>query len=148
MMYPQKDNESIESIIKSNQKWNVLEDFVDSHGNKHNVATTRTMFWTPPRILMFSIKMYDAKYRVKLDEELDLDPFIHPDSEYKNKKIKYSLFAMCSHIGSTRSGHYVAYTKHKNQWYFKDDICCRKVDIMNVCECFYIIMYKIIKVEE
>jgi len=57
MLYPEKQNQNLKDILKKNQDWNILEDFIDSKGKKHYVATTRTMFNTAPRILVFSKKM-------------------------------------------------------------------------------------------
>jgi ubiquitin C-terminal hydrolase len=145
MLFPDKDKSTIEEIISINQKWNVLEGYIDSKNNKHNVASTRTLYWTCPKVLIFSIKMYDSKYRVTLPEILDINPYIHQDSPIKNKAKKYYLFAMCSHMGSTRGGHYVAYTKHREQWYLKDDTSCCKVDDINLCDYFYIVMYKAVE---
>lgn len=142
MLTPEKNNQNIKDILKENQKWNVLEDFVDTKGLKHHVATTRRMFWQLPLVFVFSISMYNRKVKTKLEEELDLSEFIHPDSPHKSENNNYYLFAMSAHMGSTRGGHYISYAKHKGNWYMKDDISCSKVTHNILSDQFYIVMYK------
>jgi ubiquitin C-terminal hydrolase len=142
MLTPKKNNQTLEEMLTLNQNWNVLEDFVDSKGVRHHVATTRTLFWKLPRVFVFSISMYNEKINTRLNEEIDLAPFIHPDSKYKSTNNKYYLFAMSAHMGSTRGGHYISYTKHKDNWYVKDDISCSKVSHDILTDQFYLVMYK------
>ena len=139
MLYPEKQNQSLLDILKKNQGWNVLEDFIDSKGIKHHVATTRTMFNTAPRIIVFSIKMYTGKYKTTLPETFSLNEFIHPESKSVGK---YYLFGMCSHMGSLNGGHYISYTRHKGKWYIKDDTESKHIENINLCDYFYMIFYK------
>ena len=139
MLTPNKSLNFLE-ILKEHQKWNVLEDFVDTKGVKHHVATTRTMFWYTPSILVFSINMYTGKRRINLVDEFDSSEFVHPDSEYKN--IKYKLFATCKHQGSVGSGHYVSYVKHRDKWYLKDDETCNEIENFPFSDYHYLILYK------
>ena len=84
--------------------------------------------------------MYNEKIKTKLNENIDLKPFVHPDANVVNTN--YQLFSTCTHMGSNRGGHYIAYTKHKGNWYLKDDISCNKIDSINLLDFHYIIMYK------
>ena len=142
MMYPQESGKTLHELITHNQQWNTLEDYKDSKNIVHNIATTRTMFWTPPRILVFSLKMYNNKIKSKIDEIFDLNPYIHENSKFKNKDNQYYLFGMCSHMGSINGGHYISYTKHKEKWYIKDDESCNEVKNLKLEDHYYIIFYK------
>ena len=142
MLYPTKSGQLLSDLIKENQKWNTLDGFRDTKDIVHHVATTRSLIWTPPKILIFSIKMYGRKFKTKIEEDIILNNFMHKDSKYKNVLFKYNLFATCTHIGSPIGGHYIAYTKHKDIWYLKDDGNCRQINSMQLTDFHYIIMYK------
>lgn len=140
MLFPTRDNQSLDDMLSDNQQWNVLEGFKDTTGKVYNIATTRTLFWSCPRILIFSIKMYGKKYKTQLKNFFDLKNFIHPSAPPQNSM--YELFAMCTHIGSPNGGHYVAYTKHKGKWYLKDDANSFPIENINLCDYYYIVMFK------
>lgn len=142
MLYPTKPEQLLSELIKENQKWNTLEGFKDTKDVVHHVATTQSLIWTPPKILIFSIKMYGKKFKTKIEEDIILNNFLHKDSKYKNILLKYNLFATCTHIGSPNGGHYIAYTKHKDVWYLKDDENCRKIKSIPLTDFHYILMYK------
>jgi ubiquitin C-terminal hydrolase len=84
-------------------KWNTLENYQDGEGKVWNVAATRTTFESFPEILIFSTT---HKRTLTVKEEFS----------------NFKLFASCVHIGSQKGGHYMAYTKHKEKWYLKDDL--------------------------
>ena len=84
--------------------------------------------------------MYDGKTRITLTEDFDISKFVHPESEYKNTK--YSLFAMCKHHGSHHGGHYVAYTKHRGQWFMKNDGFCTKIEKYPESDYYYLALFK------
>ncbi len=134
MLQPQKHEQTISELIKSNQSWNTLEGFTDTSGITHHVAATRTTFWSLPEILILSVKMYGEKIKTTLEDEIILQD--------RDNNLKYQLFATCTHLGSERGGHYIAYTKHKGIWYLKDDISCTKVESIKLTDFHYIIMYK------
>ena len=71
-----------------------------------------------------------------------LNNFIHKDSDFKKTLLKYNLFATCTHLGSPSDGHYIAYTKHKDVWYLKDDTRCIKINSVPLIDFHYILMYK------
>ena len=142
MLYPTKGEQLLSDLIKENQKWNTLEGFRDTKEKVHHVATTQSLIWTSPKILIFSIKMYGQKFKTKIEENIILNNFIHKDSEFKKTLLKYNLFATCTHLGSPSGGHYIAYTKHKDVWYLKDDTRCIKINSVPLIDFHYILMYK------
>ena len=132
---------SLEDMLRSQLKWSILDGYEDSKGVKHNVATTRTMFHESPRILAFTIRMYGNKVMVNAPERFNLQPFINEKSPNRFESV-YDLFAMCTHHGSHHGGHYISYTKHKGQWYVKNDHLCQKVDTVPTNGYHYILLYK------
>lgn len=134
---------TLDKLITSNQGWATLADFVDTKGVKHNVAATRTLYWYAPPILVFSMKMYSRKFRVNVPDTLDMTDYFHPDSPYREGDKKYTLFATCKHHGSTTGGHYMAFTRHKGQWYIKDDENCKKIENFNFSDTHYLVLYKL-----
>jgi hypothetical protein len=134
-----KNGETIEQSLNRHQDWSVLEGFTDDHGVTHHVATTRTLFWELPKVLVFTTRMYGEKVRVKVSENLNMRPFLAKGSP--TTETDYQLFACCKHHGSVHGGHYVAYTKHKGQWYIKNDGLCMKTELPRE-DFFYILLYK------
>ncbi len=142
MVFTEKDTDVLTSL-KDYTKWNVLEDFEDTNGTKQNVATTRNTFWFPPCILIIGYKMYTGKYRVSIEQELDISECIHPNSSYRNRN-KYTLYGACKHQGSTGGGHYVSYTCHNKQWYYKNDCITKKVSGVPPKDYYYLLFYKLV----
>ena len=134
-----KNGDTIETSLKRHQDWAVLEGFTDDHGVTHHVATTRTLFWELPKILVFTTRMYGEKVRMKVSETLDMKPFLATGSP--SNDTDYQLFGCCKHHGSTHGGHYVAYTKHKGQWYIKNDGLCMKT-VLPKEDFYYLLLYK------
>lgn len=133
------EGSSLEEAMTKHQNWSVLEGFKDDNNVVHHVATTRTMFWTTPNVLAITFRMYGNKYHVKIPELFDLKPFVHENSQKENTK--YQLFASCKHHGSIHSGHYVAYTKHKEKWYIKNDGFCTESPFPET-DYHYFVLYK------
>ena len=115
MMFLQ-NNTTLENVLHEHTKWN----FLDNYEN-NQVSTMRQTFWYTPYILIFTFKMYTGKYKVEIPEELDVTPWIHPDTPHK-RNTRYKLFGTCTHHGSTRGGHYVSYVCHRGKWCIKDDM--------------------------
>lgn len=130
----------LKSALIEHQKWTVLENFRDSNDKVHHVATTRTLFWETPSILIFSFNMYNGKHKVDIPDTFDLTDWMHKDCP-SNQIKKYNLFGTCTHHGHINFGHYVAYVKHKGQWYLKNDDKCSKVNFPNN-EFHYLVLYK------
>ena len=99
--------EDIETSLKNMTKWHTIENYEDDAGKVWNVAATRTTFEKFPSIFIVSTT---HKTTLTVQENL----------------AHLELFASCVHVGNQRGGHYMAYTKHKGQWYLKDDLTCAK----------------------
>jgi hypothetical protein len=85
-------------------QWNTLTDYTDDTGKTHNIATTRNIFTIMPKIFMVS---FDKKSFITVAEYLEIGD------------IKYRLLAAAAHAGIQWHGHYVAFTRHKDKWYYK-----------------------------
>jgi ubiquitin C-terminal hydrolase len=137
-----KHDTTLDKCLDDYTKWIFLDNYKDDDGKFHHVTTTRTLFWYMPYVLIVSFKMYTGKFRITLPQEFDASRLVHPDSP-PGQHTRYSLFATCTHHGSTRGGHYIAYTKHHGQWYSKDDGCVSKCTFPE-SEYHYIAFYKCI----
>ena len=96
----------MEEMLKKSTDWDVLDNFEDTEGKVHNVATTRKLFSKLPQILMIS---FDRKSHVKIIENILMD------------KYEYNLIASAVHVGLQNDGHYVGFVKRRNKWYFVND---------------------------
>lgn len=105
-------NCTLEELFEQYFKDEVLEGYEDDTGKKHHVAVLKQGMTKPPTVLIFALNMFSRKYDIKIPE----------------KFMDYALCSMCVHMGNMNGGHYVSFTKHKGQWYFKDDNIVRKVD--------------------
>lgn len=92
---------SFKEMLLQSFAWNVLTDY-----EPHHVATTRCFFSKHPRVLMVS---FDKKGHVNVNEKLTIDGY------------EYELVASAIHVGFQNDGHYVAFTKHADTWYYKND---------------------------
>jgi len=97
---------SMEDMLKDSMKWNPLTDFIDDDGRVHHIATTRYIFSELPKVLMIS---FDKKSHIDVSDTLFINQF------------EYTLVASGIHIGVQGGGHYIAFTKHKRTWYYKND---------------------------
>jgi ubiquitin C-terminal hydrolase len=102
----------LKTMLEDSFKWNIIENFEDKDNVIHHMATTRILFSELPKILIIS---FDKKSNLYISENIFLD------------KSEYKLIASGIHIGHQDEGHYVSFTKHKGQWYYKnDDIVIQK----------------------
>ena len=90
--------------------------------------------WKLPEILVIHLKRFveHPYYQAwsKLDSfieyplsDLSLDEFV--ESFQTNS---YSLFAVSNHLGRTESGHYTAFCKRNEEWFYFDDETVTKVE--------------------
>ena len=93
-------------MLTKSMDWNVLENFEDTEGKVHNVATTRSRFSELPQVLMIS---FDTKSNIKIIETIIIDSF------------EYNLVATALHEGDQNDGHYVSFVKCRNKWHFIND---------------------------
>ena len=100
------NGDNMKTMLENSFKWNIIENFIDENNKIHHVATSRTLFSKFPKVLIIS---FDKKSMLTAAENINLD-----GNEYK-------LIASGIHVGNQFSGHYVSFTKHKGQWYYKND---------------------------
>lgn len=93
-------------MLSASTDWNVLEQFEDTEGKVHHVATTRMVFSKLPRIFMLS---FDAKSHVEIIERIVIGAS------------EYTLVSTAVHVGHQDDGHYVSFVKRKDTWYFIND---------------------------
>jgi len=120
LLHASEPGQSVVKLLEP--KWSMLE----NHSYSPGIAVVRTLYTKMPNILVISFKMYDQKVPVELEEEV------------AGKK----LFAMSTHHGSVNSGHYIAYTKHKGQWYLKNDSFSQPCESVPLVGYHYVAMYK------
>jgi ubiquitin C-terminal hydrolase len=98
-------NDMGEMLLKSTD-WNTIENFEDTSGEVHSVATTRMLFSKLPQVLMIS---FDTKSNVKIIENILID------------KYEYNLISSAVHVGDQDDGHYVSFAKSRNKWFLLND---------------------------
>ena len=119
-------NSSLEQLLQNHFKQEVLEGYTDDSGKTHHVTVLEQGIQKYPPILAIGFNMFHRKFKIKIPEKFN----------------NYRLYASCVHMGSTRGGHYVAYTKHRNIWYLKDDDNVTK-DVRHPREApFYLCLFK------
>ena len=108
------DGKDFETMFRESLQWNTLVDYVDDAGKTHHVATTRNVFTAVPHVFMVS---FDKKSFISLAEYIEMGG------------LKYRLLAVAAHVGIQCDGHYVAFTRHKDQWYYKNDDVVEAVNL-------------------
>ena len=126
LMLTCNNNCSLEELVKNHMADTVLEGYQDDSGRTYNVAVLKQSIHDRPPIMIFCINMFMHKHQIRIPQT------------YEN----YVLYACCIHMGSTRGGHYVAFTKHRGKWYLKDDENVREVNHPPESGPFYLCMYK------
>lgn len=116
----------ISDLIMDSTKWHTLEDYVDDDGNRHNVATTRTIFKNLPRVMIVS---FDKKSRVVLEDTLTF-----------NDTHVYELQSCIVHQGVQWGGHYYSMCKYDKKWYAQDDERVHEVSMKNT-DGYYVLIY-------
>jgi hypothetical protein len=137
ILFPTRPSQSIVELIEADQQWQALEKYKDDDGKVWEASATRSTFWELPRTLTFTLGI---KAPVKLKEHLDVKRFLHPESPQMNTS--YELMATCVHQGGTSSGHYIAFTKHRGQWYLKNDAFVQEVTSVPLHANHYLFIYK------
>jgi ubiquitin C-terminal hydrolase len=87
-------------------------------------------FKDPSPIVVFSFPTYERKTKILLNDVIRINDFI------------YELFATAVHTGSVSSGHYIAYTKHKGQWFIKNDTISSPIKKIPMNDYHYIALFK------
>ena len=125
LMFTPLKNTTLVDLIEDMQKDEVIEGYTDSGGRTHHVAVMKQVLINKPEILIMCFNMFMGKVNVELPPKWD----------------QYKLIACCLHMGSTRGGHYVAFTLHKGRWYLKDDECVREM-VPNLNNQYYFCIYR------
>lgn len=93
----------------------------------HRQATKQIQLWNTPDILLIHLKRFESQrsFSDKIDdvvyfpiEGLDMDDYVvesGPDGSM------YDLIAVDNHYGGIGGGHYTAYVKHDDKWFYFDD---------------------------
>lgn len=100
------NSNDLQTMLEESIQWNTLTDYTDDTGKTHNIATTRNIFSVMPRVFMVS---FDKKSFINTSEYLEVG------------HLRYRLLAAAAHAGIQWGGHYVAFTRHKDKWYYKND---------------------------
>lgn len=123
-------NGDMSETFKRFFQWNTLTDYVDNSGVMHHCSTTRTRLQRVPPIFILCFPYYTGKVRMNFPENFILDG------------VTFTVFATCTHMGSTHGGHYVAFVKHQDQWYIKNDALVQKIERFPNNEFHYLIFLK------
>tara|TARA_R110002072_G_scaffold142663_3_gene288055 strand:- start:446 stop:988 length:543 start_codon:yes stop_codon:yes gene_type:complete len=137
ILFPTKQSQTISELVENSQEWQGIEKYQDDDGKVWDAAATRSVFWELPKTLAFTLGI---KASIKLEEQLDMKKYIHPESPQTNTS--YELMATCVHRGGHSSGHYIAFTKHRGQWYLKNDTLVQKIDTVPLHANHYLFIYK------
>ena len=105
------EGDDMGEMLSKSTDWNTLEQFEDTEGKVHHVATTRMLFSKLPQVFMIS---FDRKSHVKIIENILID------------KYEYNLISCAVHIGHQNDGHYVGLVKRRNKWFLADDESIRE----------------------
>ena len=114
-------------------------------------ARKKIQVWKFPEILIISLKRFSingmrlTKRNDLVDipiDDLDLSPYC---VGYTKNKSKYSLFGICNHSGGLGGGHYYAFCKNPNgYWYNYNDTFVKKMDSENIItNGAYVLFYRL-----
>lgn len=114
-------------------------------------AKKKIQIWKFPEILIISLKRFSingmrlTKRNDLVDipiDDLDLSPYC---VGYTKNKSKYSLFGICNHSGGLGGGHYYAFCKNLNgYWYNYNDTFVKKMDSENIItNGAYVLFYRL-----
>jgi hypothetical protein len=122
---PTAQNQTLDELLQRREKYEAFSGYIDDAGEEYNAAVTRTIVTKWPSIVIVSFNQYDAKYVVRVPQQLP----------------GHSLFGLVVHYGSTGGGHYAAYVKHKGVWRYVDDDSVVEHDPPEAAE-YYMAFYK------
>jgi len=164
--YQKIKNKYMKDFTKSSSKAMKLEDCIElnnqpevlkpdnawycSHCKKKQCASKKIDIWRFPDHLIIYLKRFKkTRYgRIKINKliefpihGLDLKKY---ELSTEIKESKYDLYAVSNHIGNLSGGHYTAYVKFENSWYYVNDASSRKIDNVKevVSSKAYILFYK------
>ena len=121
------DGKDMGKMLTESTDWSTIENFEDTDGNIHHVATTRMVFSKLPQVLMIS---FDRKSHVHITEKLIID------------SSEYNLIATAVHVGRQSDGHYVSFVKRRNKWFLVDDDTIQEHELPNEAG-YYFMVYNL-----
>ena len=111
----------------------ILDDYqCDNCKTRGQAELEHTISKLPP-VLIISLKRFDNnnnKIRTKVLVDLDnnnMSKWVSFPAVKKHISTDYSVFGVIEHLGGSRGGHYLAYTKHNDEWISYDDTSMNKV---------------------
>jgi len=114
-------------MLRKSTDWNSIENFEDTEGKVHSIATTRMIFSKLPQVLMIS---FDRKSYIHVIEKIFIE------------KYEYNLIASALHMGMQTDGHYVSFVKHENSWYYINDEFVHEHNLPNLGG-HYVLVYNL-----
>jgi uncharacterized UBP type Zn finger protein len=102
VLYPSR-NCSVSEALEEHQKYVTIPEYTDAKGKTHHVSVSRTLLTRVPRVLIVTLQ---GRRLIRLEDQL----------------CGKELFALICHVGDESGGHYVAFTKHKSDWFYKNDL--------------------------
>jgi len=121
-------------------------------------AIREYFLYKPPKIFIVQLKRFSGtkftlrknSKRVAIPLTLSLDDYIllnnkpSTDQENEEKTYQYQLYGVISHSGNMTGGHYVAYIKAEEKWYYTSDTHVTEVSEKRVIESEgYIMFYRL-----
>jgi ubiquitin C-terminal hydrolase len=133
-----KDTQTLSECIDKAFDKEVLEDYQCDNCNKRGQAELEHTISKLPPILIISLKRFDNKnnkIRTKVTVDLDkndMSKWTSFPAVSKHISTDYSVFAVIEHLGGSRGGHYLSYTKHNDEWVSYDDTNIASVSAKDV----------------
>jgi ubiquitin C-terminal hydrolase len=115
VLYPSMSG-TVSWCLHEYQNYQNILGYTDNQGVTHNVGISRNKFWVVPRVLVLC---FQNKKNITIEDEIYMGQLIHSDSTFPRGSKK--LFGLIYHHGSQDCGHYIAFVKHLDKWYLKDD---------------------------
>lgn len=112
-------------MLDKSTDWNTIDNFEDTEGKVHNLATTRMVFSKLPKILMIS---FDRKSHIQIIEKIIIGDY------------EYNLTSCAVHVGIQDDGHYVSFVKRRNKWFLANDESIEEHDLPKEAS-FYMMFY-------
>ena len=126
LFIPTKDDVTLYDCLDEFSKKEILDGenswYNEKTKTKENICKYLT-FWSFPPVLIICIKRTNhdgnkIKTFVDYPFTLDLQKYA---TGYKKKEFVYDLFGVCLHCGNAVNGHYTAFIKKEEHWFFCND---------------------------
>lgn len=91
--------------------------------NRKVAAVKKMSFWSFPKILIICLKRFDYSQNMKkininvnFPFDIDLSGYV---KGYNSTLYKYELYGVINHIGNAQGGHYTAFIKNANEYWYE-----------------------------